>query len=152
MLVLIIVAIAVLYGATPNVKQPKFRWMSMGSAIAVVVFLLASPAFGLYAANVVEAERGRQLRAGIKAEETTSYRPGTPNRATNSRPVRKKTSNVAPNWANSTKTPRIGRPAALRAVVPIPPERSHAGRRIRIGATPREEKLHPSAGGWFSPF
>jgi len=50
MLVLVIVAIAVLYYATPNVKQPKFRWMSMGSAIALVVFLLASLAFGFYVA------------------------------------------------------------------------------------------------------
>ncbi|MFQ4149822.1 YihY/virulence factor BrkB family protein [Arthrobacter sp. LAPM80] len=51
MLVLIILAIAILYYATPNVKQPKFRWMSMGSAIALVVFLLASLAFGLYVSN-----------------------------------------------------------------------------------------------------
>ncbi|MBT2567891.1 YihY family inner membrane protein [Arthrobacter sp. ISL-85] len=50
MLALIIVAIAILYYATPNVKQPKFRWMSMGSAIALVVFLLASLAFGFYVA------------------------------------------------------------------------------------------------------
>ena len=51
MLVMIIVAIAVLYYATPNVKQPKFRWLSMGSVIALVVFLLASLGFGLYVAN-----------------------------------------------------------------------------------------------------
>lgn len=51
MLLLIIVAIAILYYATPNVKQPKFRWMSMGSAIALAVFLLASLAFGLYVTN-----------------------------------------------------------------------------------------------------
>ncbi|QYF88800.1 MULTISPECIES: YihY/virulence factor BrkB family protein [Arthrobacter] len=109
MLVLVIVAIAVLYYATPNVEQPKFRWMSMGSAIALVVFLLASLAFGLYVANFssynktygaiggvivallwlwilnmsllfgaefdAEAERGRQLQAGIKAEETIQLPP-----------------------------------------------------------------------------
>ncbi len=109
MLVLIIAAIAILYYATPNVKQPKFRWMSMGSAIAVVVFLLASLAFGFYVAysnsynktygaigGVIvallwlwilnmsllfgaefdaETERGRQLQAGIKAEETIQLPP-----------------------------------------------------------------------------
>ena len=109
MLVLVIVAIAVLYYATPNVEQPKFRWMSMGSAIALVVFLLASLAFGLYVANFssynktygaiggvivallwlwilnmsllfgaefdAEAERGRQLQAGIKAEDTIQLPP-----------------------------------------------------------------------------
>ncbi|GAA1774496.1 YihY/virulence factor BrkB family protein [Pseudarthrobacter sulfonivorans] len=109
MLVLIIVAIAILYYATPNVKQPKFRWMSMGSAIALVVFLLASLAFGFYVANFgsynktygaiggvivallwlwilnmsllfgaefdAEMERGRQLQAGIEAEETIQLPP-----------------------------------------------------------------------------
>lgn len=51
MLVLIILAIALLYYATPNVRQPKFRWMSMGSAIALLVFLLASVGFAFYVAN-----------------------------------------------------------------------------------------------------
>ncbi|NUP58006.1 MAG: YihY/virulence factor BrkB family protein [Pseudarthrobacter sp.] len=51
MIILIIAIIAVLYYATPNVKQPKFRWMSMGSAIALVVFLVASLAFGFYVGN-----------------------------------------------------------------------------------------------------
>ena len=109
MLALIIVAIAILYYSTPNVKQPKFRWMSMGSAIALVVFLLASLAFGFYVAysnsynktygaigGVIvallwlwilnmsllfgaefdaEVERGRELQAGIKAEETIQLPP-----------------------------------------------------------------------------
>ena len=51
MIILIIAIIAVLYYATPNVKQPKFRWMSMGSAIALVVFLIASLGFGFYVGN-----------------------------------------------------------------------------------------------------
>lgn len=109
MLVLVILAIAILYYATPNVKQPKFRWMSMGSAIALVVFLLASLAFGFYVANFnsynktygaiggviiallwlwilnmsllfgaefdAETERGRELQAGIEAEETLQLPP-----------------------------------------------------------------------------
>ena len=109
MLALIIVIIAVLYYATPNVKQPKFKWMSMGSGIALVVFLLASLGFGFYVANFgnynktygalggvivmllwlwilnmsllfgaefdAEMERGRQLQAGIKAEETIQLPP-----------------------------------------------------------------------------
>ena len=50
-LLLVVAAIAILYYATPNVKQPKFRWMSLGSLIALVIFLLASLAFGFYVAN-----------------------------------------------------------------------------------------------------
>ncbi|MFP5311856.1 MAG: YihY/virulence factor BrkB family protein, partial [Actinomycetes bacterium] len=109
MLALIIVAIAILYYSTPTVKQPKFRWMSMGSAIALAVFLLASLAFGFYVGNFgsynktygaiggiivallwlwilnmsllfgaefdAEVERGRELQAGIKAEETIQLPP-----------------------------------------------------------------------------
>ncbi len=48
---LVIAIIAVLYYATPNVKQPKFRWMSIGSLLALVVFVLASLGFGFYVAN-----------------------------------------------------------------------------------------------------
>lgn len=109
MVALIIVIIAVLYYATPNVKQPKFKWMSMGSAIALFVFVLASVGFGFYVGNFgnynktygalggvivmllwlwilnmsllfgaefdAEMERGRQLQAGIKAEETIQLPP-----------------------------------------------------------------------------
>lgn len=106
---LVIVIIAVLYYATPNVRQPKFRWMSIGSFIALMAFVLASLGFGFYVANFssydktygaiggvivmllwlwilnmsllfgaefdAEMERGRQLQAGIKAEETIQLPP-----------------------------------------------------------------------------
>ncbi|MDQ0692734.1 YihY/virulence factor BrkB family protein [Arthrobacter sp. W4I7] len=109
MVVLIIVIIAVLYYATPNVKQPKFKWMSIGSGIALFAFLIASLAFGFYVGNFgnynktygalggvivmllwlwilnmsllfgaefdAEMERGRQLQAGIEAEETIQLPP-----------------------------------------------------------------------------
>jgi membrane protein len=109
MVALVVLAIAILYYATPNVKQPKFRWMSLGSFIALIVFLLASLAFGFYVANFssynktygaiggvivsllwlwilnmsllfgaefdAEMERGRQLQAGIEAEETIQLPP-----------------------------------------------------------------------------
>ena len=109
MVALIIVIIAVLYYATPNVKQPKFKWMSLGSGIALFVFLLASLGFGFYVGNFgnynktygalggvivmllwlwilnmsllfgaefdAEMERGRQLQAGIEAEETIQLPP-----------------------------------------------------------------------------
>ena len=40
-----------LYYSTPNIKQPKFRWISVGAAIAIVVWVLASLVFGFYVAN-----------------------------------------------------------------------------------------------------
>jgi membrane protein len=42
---------ALLYWAAPNVKHPKFRWVSPGGLIAVVGWLIASLAFAFYVAN-----------------------------------------------------------------------------------------------------
>ncbi len=107
--VILVLMIAILYYATPNVKQPKFRWMSMGAFIALVILVLASLAFTFYVttfgnyektygslggvivfllwlwiANIAllfgaevdaELERGRQLQAGIAAEEQLQLPP-----------------------------------------------------------------------------
>jgi membrane protein len=42
---------AFLYWAAPNVKQPKFRWLSPGGLLAVLVWLLASGLFAFYVGN-----------------------------------------------------------------------------------------------------
>ncbi len=43
--------ISLLYYSMPNVKQPKFQWLTIGGGIALVVWALASVAFGFYVAN-----------------------------------------------------------------------------------------------------
>ncbi|MFF0942849.1 YihY/virulence factor BrkB family protein [Kocuria sp. CPCC 205300] len=48
---LAIVLIAILYYFTPNVEQPKFRWISMGSIVALIVAALAAAAFTWYVIN-----------------------------------------------------------------------------------------------------
>ena len=42
---------AVLYWAAPNVKQPGFKWISPGSVLAVIGWVIASVAFAFYVAN-----------------------------------------------------------------------------------------------------
>jgi membrane protein len=42
---------AVLYWAAPNVKQPGFKWLSPGSILAVIGWIIASVAFAFYVAN-----------------------------------------------------------------------------------------------------
>lgn len=42
---------SLLYYATPNVKQPKFTWFTLGGFVALLVWIVASAAFGLYVAN-----------------------------------------------------------------------------------------------------
>ncbi len=49
--VLAVVVIAVLFDATPNVRQPRFRWISVGAVAALVVWAIASAGFAFYAAN-----------------------------------------------------------------------------------------------------
>jgi membrane protein len=46
-----ILTLAILYYWTPNVRQPKFRWITPGSVLAVVVWILGSAAFAVYVAN-----------------------------------------------------------------------------------------------------
>jgi membrane protein len=108
-LTVVVAVVAILYYATPNVKQPRFRWVSVGAVVAIVVWVLASVTFGFYVATfssydktygalagvVVfllwlwitnlallfgaeldsELERGRELQAGLAAEETLQLPP-----------------------------------------------------------------------------
>ncbi|MCC3294119.1 YihY/virulence factor BrkB family protein [Arthrobacter sp. zg-Y411] len=109
MVLFAVLIIAILYYATPNVKQPKFRWMSMGSLIALLILAVATLGFSFYVGNFgnynatygaiggvivlllwiwlanlsllfgaefdAEVERGRELQAGIQAEESVQLPP-----------------------------------------------------------------------------
>ena len=109
LLLVVALIVAILYWATPNVRHPRFRWISVGAAVAIVAWVLLSAAFGLYVsqfssynrtygslAGVIvfllwlwitnlallfgaeldaELERGRELQAGIAAEETIQLPP-----------------------------------------------------------------------------
>ena len=48
LVVIAIAAIAILYYFSPNIRQPKFKWTSTGSVLALVVWALATVALGLY--------------------------------------------------------------------------------------------------------
>jgi membrane protein len=48
---LAIVIVALLYYATPNVRQPKFRWLSIGAVVAIVIAVVASIFFSIYVAQ-----------------------------------------------------------------------------------------------------
>ena len=109
LLLAVMLVVAILFYATPNVQQPKFRWISVGAAVAIVVWVLVSVLFGLYVANFssynktygslagvivfllwlwltnvallfgaeldAELERGRELQAGLPAEEEIQLPP-----------------------------------------------------------------------------
>jgi membrane protein len=109
LLAIVVVMVAVLYHFTPNVRQPKFRWISIGAVVAIATWIVASALFGFYVSNFgsynktygslagvivfllwlwitnlallfgaeldAETERGRELQAGIEAEETIQLPP-----------------------------------------------------------------------------
>jgi membrane protein len=48
---LISLVIAMLYWAAPNVRHPGFRWLTPGSVLAVLLWVLASAGFAFYVGN-----------------------------------------------------------------------------------------------------
>ncbi|HWC09112.1 MAG TPA: YihY/virulence factor BrkB family protein [Solirubrobacterales bacterium] len=51
MAAIFLLIVAVLYYASPNVKLRGFRWVTAGSVVAIVVWVLASALFALYVGN-----------------------------------------------------------------------------------------------------
>lgn len=64
-LILVTGAVAVLYYAAPNVQQPKFRWISIGAAVAIVIWVVASVGFGFYVANFGSYNKTYGALAGV---------------------------------------------------------------------------------------
>ena len=65
MLAGVVLIVALLYWATPNVKQPRFRWLSVGGLFAIIVWIVASFAFGFYVANFSSYNRTYGALAGV---------------------------------------------------------------------------------------
>jgi membrane protein len=51
LLVVVMLMIALPYNSSPSAKLPGFKWVTPGSVLAVVVWLVASAAFAFYVAN-----------------------------------------------------------------------------------------------------
>lgn len=45
---IVVLCVAVLYHATPNLQQPRFRWLSIGALIAIIVSILATAGVTVY--------------------------------------------------------------------------------------------------------
>jgi membrane protein len=62
---MLMLMLALLYWACPNVKQPRFRWITPGSALAIVIWLLASGGFAVYVANFASYNKTYGSLAGV---------------------------------------------------------------------------------------
>ena len=65
LLLVVVLIVAILYHATPNIKKPKFRWLSGGAVIAIVVWAVISAAFGFYVASFGNYDATYGALAGI---------------------------------------------------------------------------------------
>ncbi len=65
--VAVVVMVALLYYATPNVRQPKFRWVSVGAVLAILTWALVSAAFGFYVANFSSYDKTYGALGGVIA-------------------------------------------------------------------------------------
>ena len=64
MLAIVAMIVAVLYYATPNVQQPRFRWMSVGALLAIVLWVVGSIGFGFYVGTFGNYDRTYGSLAG----------------------------------------------------------------------------------------
>jgi membrane protein len=64
-LIFVTLAVATLYYAAPNVKQPKFRWISVGAGVAILAWILASVLFGFYVGNFGSYNKTYGALAGV---------------------------------------------------------------------------------------
>ncbi len=67
LLLVMVMVVALLYYATPNIKQPKFRWVSLGAVVAIGTWLVASVLFGLYVANFSNYDKTYGSLGGVIA-------------------------------------------------------------------------------------
>ncbi|MEU1037931.1 YihY/virulence factor BrkB family protein [Streptomyces sp. NPDC005551] len=65
LVVLVIVMIAILYWATPNAKVRGFRWITPGSLLALVIWLIASAGFAFYVSNFASYNKTYGTMAGV---------------------------------------------------------------------------------------
>ena len=65
MLLFVTLAIATLYYAAPNVQQPKFRWISVGAGVAILIWVVASVLFGFYVSNFGSYNKTYGALAGV---------------------------------------------------------------------------------------
>jgi membrane protein len=65
MLFIVSMILAILYYAGPNVRQPGIRWVSLGSILAVVLWIIASAAFAFYVASFASYNKTYGALGGI---------------------------------------------------------------------------------------
>jgi membrane protein len=135
MIVVLSLMISLLYWAAPNVKQPRFRWFTLGGLLGLLLWVVAAAGFGFYVANFSSFDRtygslgaviaflvfvwisnnallfGAELNAEL--ERSRELQAGVPEEETLNLPPRADPADRGPGIA-ATIRDRIGRHSARR--------------------------------------
>ena len=145
--------VSLLYWFAPNVRQPRFRWITVGGSVALLLLIAASAGFGLYLASFAsynktygslgavivflvwlyiancvillgaqinaELERGRELQAGLPAEDEILLPPRDP--APDDRPATDQPAKSQPTDLPAKGQPTNDQPAKDEAAVTARP-------------------------------
>ncbi|MER7623710.1 YihY/virulence factor BrkB family protein [Streptomyces sp. NPDC126503] len=65
LVLLVVVMIALLYGASPNARTGGWRWITPGSVLALVIWMAASAGFALYVAEFASYNKTYGTMAGV---------------------------------------------------------------------------------------
>lgn len=65
LVLVVVVVVALLYYFAPNVAHPRFRLISVGAAVAILLFAAASVGFGFYVRNLADYHRLYGSFAGV---------------------------------------------------------------------------------------
>jgi len=60
----VMLIVGLLYWGTPNIRPPRFRWLSLGAFVSLVIWALATAGFGFYVANFSSYDRTYGSLAG----------------------------------------------------------------------------------------
>ncbi|MEV5731492.1 MULTISPECIES: YihY/virulence factor BrkB family protein [Streptomyces] len=65
LIVLVTIMITILYWASPNARVKGFRWITPGSALALVMWMIASAGFAIYVASFASYNKTYGTMAGV---------------------------------------------------------------------------------------
>jgi membrane protein len=65
LLAVVVLIVALLYYATPNIRQPRFRWVSVGALFAILIWAVLSAAFGFYVASFSSYDKTYGTLGGV---------------------------------------------------------------------------------------
>jgi membrane protein len=65
LLIVVAIVVALLYQAAPSLQRPRFRWLSLGALVAIVIWGIASALFGFYVSRFSSYDKTYGTLAGV---------------------------------------------------------------------------------------